>query len=130
MATESMPAARVMVVEDQVIVGKELRLTLENAGYKVTKLITRGEEAIRIAAAFRPDLVLMDIGLRGEMDGIETAREIQSRWGVPVIFITAYADDKLLEVADMPMPSGCLAKPFKEKELLAAVAKALGRNRI
>lgn len=123
-----MPAFRVMVVEDQVIVGKELRATLEKAGYDVATVVTRGEDALGLVEQDKPDLILMDIVLRGRMDGIETAREILSRWSVPIIFITAFADEKVPALAGTAKPFGYLSKPFQERELLASVEAALDRN--
>ncbi len=112
-----MTNAKILVVEDEAIVAKDLQYRLKKFGYKVPAIASSGEEAINTAIEISPDLVLMDIKLKGKMDGIEAAQEIYKRLDIPVIYLTAYADENTLERAKITEPFGYLLKPFKEKEL-------------
>ncbi|WP_392530827.1 response regulator [Nostoc sp. C117] len=112
-----MTKAKILVVEDEAIVAKDLQYRLKKFGYTVPEIASSGEEAINKAVEISPDLVLMDIRLKGKMDGIEAAQEIYKRLDIPVIYLTAYADDNTLERAKITEPFGYLLKPFKEKEL-------------
>ncbi|MBG1245636.1 hybrid sensor histidine kinase/response regulator [Nostoc sp. NZL] len=109
--------AKILVVEDEAIVAKDLQHRLIKFGYTVPAIASSGEEAINKAVEICPDIVLMDIKLKGSMDGIEAAQEIYKRLDIPVIYLTAYADEKTLERAKITEPFGYLLKPFKEKEL-------------
>ncbi|MGF1937922.1 MAG: response regulator [Nostoc sp. ChiQUE02] len=112
-----MTKAKILVVEDEAIVAKDLQYRLNKFGYTVPSIASSGEEAINIAIEISPDLVLMDIKLKGSMDGIEAAQEIYKRLDIPVIYLTAYADEKTLQRAKITEPFGYLLKPFKEREL-------------
>ncbi len=112
-----MTKAKILVVEDEAIVAKDLQYRLKKFGYTVPAIASSGEEAINIAIEISPDLVLMDIKLKGSMDGIEAAEEIYKRLDIPVIYLTAYADENTLERAKITEPFGYLLKPFKEREL-------------
>lgn len=112
-----MTTAKILVVEDEAIVAKDLQYRLIKFGYTVPVIASSGEEAINKAVETSPDLVLMDIKLKGSMDGIEAAQEIHKYLDIPVIYLTAYADDKTLERAKITEPFGYILKPFKEKEL-------------
>ncbi len=90
-----MSKARIMIVEDEWTVAEEIKMVLQSFEYTVTSMSSSGEEAIQNAEKDKPDLVLMDIVLEGEMDGIEAANEIRSRFNIPIIYLTAYADEKL-----------------------------------
>ncbi len=116
---------KVMIVEDKVMVAEDCRNCLENLGYYVTSMVASGEESIEKADAERPDVVLMDIHLRDEMDGIEAAEQIHSRYGIPVVFLSAYSDAHLLERAKRVGSFGYLVKPFEERELFATLEMAL-----
>jgi len=94
-----MPKASILIVEDEQVVALDLRSSLETAGYRVVGQTGRGEDALRQAAALQPDLVLMDIGLRGDMDGTEAASQIRAELHLPVIFLTAFADEATLRRA-------------------------------
>jgi len=122
--------ARIVIVEDEIIIGRDLKIRLEDMGYSVTALVTSGEEVLDKVAPEETDLVLMDIRLGGPLDGIEVAGQLRSRLGVPVVFMTAYTDEKILDRAKMTEPFGYLVKPFPDKELQAAVEVALHRSRI
>ncbi|BAY76707.1 PAS/PAC sensor hybrid histidine kinase [Nostoc linckia NIES-25] len=112
-----MTNAKILVVEDEAIVAKDLQYRLKKFGYTVPAIASSGEEAINKAIETSPDLVLMDIRLKGNMDGIEAAQEISRELDIPIIYLTAYADDTTLQRAKITEPFGYLLKPFKEKEL-------------
>lgn len=119
---------QILVVEDDNIVVLELRHRLQNLGYDVVGLASYGEEAIEKAGEARPDLVLMDIRLRGHMDGITAAEEIRTRYGIPVVYLTAYTDNDTLRRAKVTEPYGYIIKPFQEAELLTAIEIALYKH--
>jgi diguanylate cyclase (GGDEF)-like protein/PAS domain S-box-containing protein len=124
-----MNALNVLVVEDERVVALDLKLSLQGLGHRVMAVAARGDEAIRLAELHRPDLVLMDIHLEGEMRGTEAARVIRERHGTPVVFLTAFAEDNTLEEASQAAPYGYLLKPFELRELQATMAMALARRR-
>lgn len=124
-----MKKTSIMVVEDEMIVAEDLRLRLLSMGYHVFDTIGTGEEALSCVASLAPDLILMDIGLEGSsMDGIETAREILSRFDVPVIFVTAFDDETTLNRAKIANPFAYILKPFNERELYSAIELALYKH--
>lgn len=123
-----MSQATILVVEDETIVAKDIQCTLARLGYRAPATASSGEEALRKAAEIRPDLVLMDIVLKGSMDGVETARELRARYAVPVVYLTAYADDYALHRAKTTEPAGYLLKPFQTAELRPAIEMALYRS--
>ena len=125
-----MEPKKIMVVEDENIVAMELRSRLESLGYSVPAVISSGAEAIKKASESNPDLVLMDIVIKGDMDGIETAEQIRSNFNIPVVFVTAYADNITLQRAKITEPSGYILKPFKEKELQISIEIALYKHKI
>jgi two-component system, response regulator PdtaR len=125
-----MDKARILVVEDEAIVAMDIADTLRNIGHEVTDTVPSGEQAIASTKENRPDVILMDIGLKGEMDGIETAEKIRSQYCIPVIFLTAYADEKTLERAKITAPCGYLTKPFEETDLRIAVEVGLYRAKL
>ncbi|WP_440948253.1 response regulator [Methanosarcina sp. T3] len=124
-----MDKAKILVVEDQNIVALNLRNRLKKIGYIVPTIASSGEEAIRKAELTNPDLVLMDIMLKGGMDGIEAARVINSRFSVPVIYLTSCIDTGTLERAKLTEPAGYISKPFKEEDLISNIEMALYKNR-
>ena len=124
-----MQDARILVVEDEPLIAQDIRLNLENLGYQVVGCVDNGKEAVAMAARSRPDLVLMDIVLAGEMDGIEAARLIGSKHDLPVVYLTAYTDQEFLERAKITDPLGYVLKPFTQRELLAVITMALYRAR-
>lgn len=119
---------QIIVVEDENVVAMDLQNQLQRLGYAVPAIASSGEEAIRKVGEIRPDLVLMDIRLKGEMDGVEAAEQIKTRFKVPVIYLTAYADAATLQRAKATGPFGYILKPFGERELSAAVEVALYRH--
>ncbi len=123
-----MTNAKILVVEDEAIVAKDLQYRLKKFGYTVPAIASSGEEAINIAIEISPDLVLMDIKLKGSMDGIEAAAEIYKRLDIPVIYLTAYADENTLERAKITEPFAYLLKPFKERELQTNIEITLTKH--
>ncbi|MEW6530447.1 MAG: PAS domain S-box protein [Thermodesulfobacteriota bacterium] len=123
-------APRVLVVEDEMIVSEDLAEGLMSLGYEICGAVSRGEDAVKLAETSAPDLVLMDIKLKGEMDGIEAAQLIRARLGTPIIFLTSYADSELVERAKLSEPSGYLIKPFSERELQVTIEMALYRAKM
>ena len=130
MADAKDDAPRILVVEDENVVALDIQRDLMSFGYAVPATASSGEEAIEKAAALRPDLVLMDIRLRGAIDGIEAAEEIRTRFNIPAVYLTAYADPATLGRARLTGALGYLIKPFGERELHAAVEVALYRHRL
>ncbi|MBS1160880.1 MAG: diguanylate cyclase domain protein [Proteobacteria bacterium] len=117
-----------MLVEDERIVAFDLKRQLQGFGYQVAAVVASGEQAIRCAAAEKPDLILMDIHLEGRMDGIEAANEIRARHQIPVVFLSAYAEDDTLRRALDSRPFGYLIKPCEGRELHATIQMALARR--
>src|SRR5437016_14106690 len=120
-----MTIPEVLVVEDEKIVAADIRENLRSLGYSVPAAISSGEEAISEASQNHPDLVLMDIQLKGRIDGIEAARLVQTRLNIPVVFITAFADDATIQRAKSTEPYGYIVKPFGKKELQSTIEVAL-----
>lgn len=123
-----MAFAKVLVVEDEKLVAKDIAKILNKLGYIVLATVPSGEEAITKVAENKPDLVLMDIMLKGEMDGIEAADHIKNQFDIPVIFLTAYADENTLRRAKITEPFGYILKPFDERELHTTIEIALRRH--
>ncbi|MEE9543318.1 MAG: response regulator [Thermodesulfobacteriota bacterium] len=121
---------KIMVVDDEVLVAQDLKHRLENLGYEVSAIAHTGEEAIAGAKETRPDLVIMDIQLRGEMDGIEAAEAIKDSFGISVLYLTAFSDDATLERAKVTLPFAYLLKPFVERELHSTIEMALYRQKM
>ena len=120
--------ARILIVEDEVIAAKSLELRLTRLGYTVAGIIAFGEEALHAAQTLRADLVLMDINLRGEMDGIQAAELIRTRLDIPVIFTTAQDDDSTLQRAKITDPFGYLVKPFETREIRTSIEMAMYKH--
>ncbi|MBN2287819.1 MAG: response regulator [Candidatus Glassbacteria bacterium] len=124
-----MSKAKIMVVEDEYVVAADIQSALENLGYEVPAVESTAEEAIEQAERLRPDLVLMDIVLMGEMNGIEAAEKIRSRFDIPVIYLTAHVSGQILSQARETEPFGYLVKPFDEVNLKSTIEVALYRAR-
>lgn len=130
--------AKILVVEDERITAEDIKSGLEFAGYTVPAIVSSGEDAIEKAGELKPDLVLMDIKLKGEMDGIEAAGQIRVRYDIPVIYLTAYSDETTVQRAKVTEPSGyilkertgLIKKPFEESELHTAIEITLYRHKI
>ena len=120
-----LPEKKILVVEDEIIVAEDMKRSLKNMGYSVPSIASSGEEAIKKAKEHNPNLILMDIMLDGEMDGITAADKIRATSNIPIIFQTAYSDEKILERAKITEPFGYIIKPFKERELRINIEIAL-----
>jgi len=120
-----MPKAKILIVEDERIVARDIQKSVEALGYLVCAMTSSGEKAIQKADEFRPDLVLMDIVLKGAMDGIEAAGQIGAALKIPVVYLTAYDDDDILQRAKITTPYGYITKPFNDRELHIAIEIAL-----
>jgi CheY-like chemotaxis protein len=125
-----MAEGRILVVEDEHIVAMGIKKMLKSLGYQVTGIASTGEDAISKAESTFPDLVLMDIMLKGDIDGIEAAREIIKRFGLPVVYLSAYSDSQILERAKQTGPFGYIVKPFEEKDLHSSIEVALHRHEV
>lgn len=123
-----MTKVKILVVEDENIVAKDIQNSLKKLGYLVPTTVSSAEKAIEEIEENRPDLVLMDIMLKGHMSGIDAANIIKERFGIPLIFLTAYADDNTLNKAKITEPYGYIIKPFKEKELQTTIEMALYKH--
>jgi PAS domain S-box-containing protein len=121
-------AARILVVEDEPVVALDLRTRLTRMGYIVSETVARGEDALECARTLHPNLILMDIRLRGGMDGISAAEEIRKRYGLPVIYLTAHADEATVDRARITEPFGYILKPFDERELRTVIEMALYKH--
>ncbi|MBF0528466.1 MAG: PAS domain S-box protein [Deltaproteobacteria bacterium] len=117
--------SKILIVEDDVIIGADLAADLQSLGYKISGNFTSAEKALDTIKEERPDLVMMDIVLKGKMDGIEAAEIIREKWDLPVVFLTAYADTDRLERAKLAYPFGYLLKPFNERDVKVTVEMAL-----
>lgn len=127
-ATPNTPA-RILIVEDERIVAGDVRTRLRRLGYTVVDMVSTGEDAIQRVEGLHPDLVLMDIRLEGPMDGIQTAEVIRHRHGIPVIYLSAYADRQTVERAKVTEPFGYLVKPFEDTELHSTIEVALYKQK-
>jgi PAS domain S-box-containing protein len=120
-----MENSRILIVEDEVIIAMEIKNSIKNLGYKVTSVVNTGDKAIQKAKDEEPDLILMDIRLKGDMDGIEAASQIQASLNTPIIFLTAFAEEAKLERAKLILPFGYLLKPVQDRELKVTIEMAL-----
>lgn len=123
-----MAKTSVLVVEDESIVAKDIQNSLKKLGYAVPSVENSGEDAIDAAGKYKPDLILMDIMLKGEISGIDAAEQIKNRYQIPIIFLTAYADESTLSKAKVTEPYGYIIKPFKEIDLHTSIEMALYKH--
>ncbi len=119
------PYPRILIVEDEAVIAMDIQHTLECFGFEVCGVVSSGEESIERASQTQPDLVLMDISLKGPMDGICAARIIQSHLSIPVIYLTANGDENTLTRLDQADSFGFIHKPFEESELRFKIETAL-----
>ena len=130
--------SKILVVEDERITAEDIKSGLENAGYQVPALVSSGKDAVKSAGELKPELVLMDIKLKGRMDGIEAAGQIKLLYDIPVIYLTAYSDEYTVQRAKITEPSGYIIKeatglvkkPFEESELHTAIEITLYRHKM
>jgi CheY-like chemotaxis protein len=123
-----MDNARILVVEDESILAMGLKHKLEDMGHIVVDMVNTGEKAIKSVQEHTPDIILMDIVLKGNMDGIEATKIIRKQMNVPVIYLTAYADEEVIERAKITEPYGYLVKPYISSELNANIQMALYKH--
>ena len=123
-----MSKSKIMIVEDESIIAEDLADSLRTMGYAVVDIVSSGEEAILIATEKQPNLILMDVMLQGEMDGVTAAEKIQSSLQIPIIFLTAYTDNKTLQRVKATNPFGYIVKPFEERNLHLTIEIALQRH--
>ncbi len=118
---------KILIVEDEMIIGANISLQLSTLGYEVSGIVPRGEEALLHIKQNPPDLVLLDIQLKGKLDGIETAEEMQKDFDIPIIYLTANADDNHFERAKSTKPFAFISKPFKKLDLQRAIELTIGK---
>lgn len=123
-------ASKILIVEDEAVVSLDIARRLERMGYEISARVASSEDAISAIEVDAPDLILMDINLQGNSDGIEAAEKIDRNYQIPVIYLTAYAGEGTLQRAKETSPYGYILKPFKERELRAAIEVALQRKRV
>ena len=116
--------SKILIVEDYSIVARDIKERLENMDYNVLDIVSNGEDAIRKSNETKPDVVLMDVVLKGDLDGIETAQKIQAN-NIPIIYVTAYYDNETLKRAATTSPSGFILKPFDDVGLDTSIQLAL-----
>lgn len=121
---------RILVVEDEIIIAMEIKATLKKLGYEVPGIATNGIDAIDLCRKTEPDLVLMDIRLKGDMDGIEAAEKIMGLYDTPIIFLTGNSDEEIVNRAIAINPAGFLIKPYRERELFGNIEMAIYKNKI
>ena len=119
---------RLILVEDEFVIATDIQSRLRGTGYDIVGIVATGEDAIAQAGELRPDLVLMEIVLKGEMDGIDAAQQITERFDIPIIFLTAHTDAATVKRATATASYGFLVKPFDELELRAAIEMAIHRH--
>ncbi len=124
-----MPGGNILIVEDEYLIAEVIKTRLESSGYLVPAIVSSGSEAVKKAMNLAPDLILMDIVLKGDMDGVQAAERIRSHQDVPIIFITAHTDEETLRRAKVTGPFGYLTKPINDRQLIINIEIALYRHR-
>ncbi len=125
-----MEDVKILVVEDESIIALNIKKKLKSFGYTVPAIVSTGEEAIKMTEITFPDLILMDVMLKGDMDGVQAIEEIRKRFDIPVIYLTAYSDDEVLERAKLTQPYGYIVKPFKANDLRTNIEIALYKHKM
>ncbi len=123
-----METVKILIVEDESIIVEYIGIVLARHGYLVAGAVGSGEEAVAMALMLRPDLVLMDINIKGGFDGITAAARIKERADIPIVYLTAFGQQDVVARAAETKPSGYLVKPFKSANLIAAIRTALGEQ--
>jgi PAS domain S-box-containing protein len=121
---------KIMIVEDEKIVATDIKKGIEKMGYSVCATVSSGIDAIKKVEAERPDIILMDIVLKGKMDGIEAASIIRDLYKIPVVYLTAFGEDSILQRAKVTEPYGYIIKPFREKDLQIAIELSIYKNHV
>ncbi|RYH72353.1 response regulator transcription factor [Flavobacteriaceae bacterium 144Ye] len=120
--------SKILIVEDEMVIGANISLQLSSLGYEVTGVIPRGEEAIINVRQDTPDIILMDINLKGALDGVETVKLIQKEFDIPIIYLTANADDAHFNKAKATNPHAFISKPFKKLDLQHAIELVISKQ--
>ena len=120
-----MKKARILIVEDSLIVAYHLKKTLEAEGYSVLGIESTGESALLSISRQSPDLVMMDIMLASKMDGVETAMQVRTKYHIPVVFLTALSDKDTIQRAKITEPFGYVTKPFEDREIFTVIELAV-----
>lgn len=120
-----MSKVKILIVEDEAIVARDIKVCLNKIGYEVLGSYSSGEKALEAIEENQPELILMDIMLKGKMSGIDTSAVVKEKYGIPVVFLTAYADEKTISKAKVTEPYGYIIKPFKEIDLRTSIEMAL-----
>lgn len=123
-----MTGAKILVVEDESIVALAVAQMIEDCGYEVAGVVASGEQAVEMAGAHRPALILMDVSLRSRMDGVTAATTIAERYGIPSVFMTAFSEDTLVRRSGASLAAGILSKPFQAQDLKDVIVAALERS--
>lgn len=121
---------KILVVEDETIIALHLKDILDDWGYNTTAMVTSGDDALRKTEEIQPDLVLMDINIQGDIDGVETAEKIQDSFNIPVIYVTGYTDEATLERLKKARLCGFIPKPFDEFELHSIIVLTLENQKL
>ncbi|MGB7968471.1 MAG: response regulator [Methanobacterium sp.] len=121
--------SKILIVENERIVADDIKQRLEDLGYEVIGISGNSEDALKKTGEIKPDIILMDIILTGEVDGIKTAQQISEIYSIPFIYLTAYYDDEILKRASLTQPAGYITKPFNTVGLHAAIQMALYKQK-
>ena len=124
------PQRRALIIEDEILIAEELTDRLSHLGFSVIAAVDSAEEGVAIATRERPDLILMDIRLKGEKDGVQAAEEIRQLVDVPIVYLTAYSDHLTVERAKRTDHDGFILKPFHRRELQSTIEVAMQRHAI
>lgn len=122
-----MDSVKILVVEDEMIIGAKISMQLTNLGYEVTGILPRGEDALVHVQENKPDIVLLDINLKGEINGIETAIQLQRLGNIPIIYLTANSDEATFNQAKATRPYAFISKPYKQLDLQRAIELTISR---
>lgn len=122
--------AKILIAEDETIIAIDIKMTLQKIGYTVSEIANSGEKVIEFLSQDKPDLILMDISLAGQLDGIETAEIISKKYDLPIVYLTALTNNETLERARLTEPFGYLLKPFDERNLRSTIEMALYKHRV
>src|SRR4030067_919950 len=125
-----MDKIRMLIVEDEGLIARDIEDMVRNAGYEVCAVVGTGEDAVEKAETTHPDLILMDIILRGEMDGVEAAEKIGEGFNIPVIYLTAHTEENTLQRAKLTEPLGYTLKPVEQKELMTVIEMAIYKHQM
>ena len=117
-----------MIVEDEIISAMAMSQEFHDFGYVVTAQVSSGEDALEEVEKLRPEIVIMDLNLKGEMDGIETAKQIKSRFGIPILYVTGYPDEEMRNEANVVDPIGYFVKPVAYDEIESTIDSAMNKK--